>query len=268
MKTRSLAVAVLTAILLSGLLPGFAGAEGPSTQVCMLIDGSGSIAAGDFGVMIEGVAAAVEDADCVPHDGSVELTVVQFSNDATVEVAPIVITGANVAAIAADIRAIGQKGANTNMAIGFGTCTSAMVGSPNFGSATLQVINLSTDGVPTAPVNGDPRDAAIDARDAAIAAGVDEIDAEAIGTETEPEWLRDYIVYPQPGHFVETDGYVPGWVDTPEDFGELAAGLCTKFQVIIPPPPEEFVPEPGSIILLASGLMGMAGYAGLRLRKK
>ncbi len=30
----------------------------------------------------------------------------------------------------------------------------------------------------------------------------------------------------------------------------------------------EFVPEPGSIILLASGLMGMAGYAGLRLRKK
>jgi hypothetical protein len=30
----------------------------------------------------------------------------------------------------------------------------------------------------------------------------------------------------------------------------------------------EFVPEPGSIILLASGLMGMAGYATLRLRKK
>lgn len=27
---------------------------------------------------------------------------------------------------------------------------------------------------------------------------------------------------------------------------------------------EEFVPEPGSMVLLASGLMGMAGYAGLR----
>lgn len=268
MKTRSLAVALLTAILLSGLLPGLAGAQGPSTQVCMLIDGSDSIDPGDFAVMLEGVASAIEDADCVPHDGSVELTVVQFSSDATVEVAPVILRAGNAASVAGAIRGIEQKEENTDMADAFGACTAALTGSPNFAGATFQVINLSTDGVPTEPVNGDPREAAIDARNAAIDAGVDEIDAEAIGTQTDPEWLRDYIVYPQPGHFVETDGYVPGWVDTPEDFGQLAAGLCTKFQVIIPPPPEEFVPEPGSIILLGSGLMGMAGYAGLRLRRK
>jgi hypothetical protein len=31
---------------------------------------------------------------------------------------------------------------------------------------------------------------------------------------------------------------------------------------------EEFVPEPGTIALLASGLAGLAGYAGLRLRSR
>ncbi|HUW94187.1 MAG TPA: PEP-CTERM sorting domain-containing protein [Anaerolineae bacterium] len=31
---------------------------------------------------------------------------------------------------------------------------------------------------------------------------------------------------------------------------------------------EEFVPEPGSVILLGSGLMGLAGYAGLRYRRR
>ncbi|MGB9300009.1 MAG: PEP-CTERM sorting domain-containing protein, partial [Anaerolineae bacterium] len=30
----------------------------------------------------------------------------------------------------------------------------------------------------------------------------------------------------------------------------------------------EFVPEPGTILLLGSGLMGLAGYAGLRWRTR
>jgi hypothetical protein len=54
------------------------------------------------------------------------------------------------------------------------------------------------------------------------------------------------------------------------DVGQSVDGLDgIAFSPAAPPPPEvEFVPEWGSIALLGSGLMGLAGYASLRWRKR
>jgi hypothetical protein len=64
---------------------------------------------------------------------------------------------------------------------------------------------------------------------------------------------------------LQWDLMLPG-VQPPGNFVELALDWC--FVLEEEPPPPEFVPEPGSLMLLASGLAGLAGYAGLRARKR
>ncbi len=51
------------------------------------------------------------------------------------------------------------------------------------------------------------------------------------------------------------------WVDA-------SAGSVDAVVVVMEDREPEFVPEPGSLLLVASGLLGLSGYAGLRLRKR
>ena len=64
------------------------------------------------------VTVCYQTEGCVPLDGSVELTVIQFSTNAQLVIEPVVVTSANAADIAAAIRGISQMGDYTCISCG------------------------------------------------------------------------------------------------------------------------------------------------------
>ena len=222
-------------------------------QVGLCLDGSGSINDTEWDIIIKGVATAIQNN--VPHDATVELTVVQFGYTSTatppfakVEIPPTVVTAANYQNIANTIGAMKQGTGLTPMADGLFLCWDQMKKSSNFPNATRQVINVATDGVPTEGLHlptppewgSPPGTSGGDAtwvRDQAAKEGLEELDAEAIGEGPDLDWMRDSLVYPQPGYIAPPwpIPYKPGWVEHVKDALAFADAAGKKLQRIIEP---------------------------------
>ncbi|ADI75086.1 von Willebrand factor type A (plasmid) [Methanohalobium evestigatum Z-7303] len=190
--------------LLFVVTTGSASAANEKVDLYLLVDGSGSISSSDFELQLEGMANTINNSSIVPQDGSVSISVIQFSNIAQVEIPLTTINSQSDADnISSDIIAINQVGGSTNIS---GAINLSVQKLPDDLSGK-QIIDLSTDGVPN--VNG--IQASYDARDNANNSGFEELNTLGVGIGVNETFLKE-LVFPQP-----SDEY-PGFYTFAGDF--------------------------------------------------
>jgi Zn-dependent protease len=279
---RHLSQAVFVGCLVCALLlaSSIAYGTGVKTQICLVVDGSGSISSSQWKIITQAVSVAINET--IPHDGSVELSIVQFGYSATddyakVELQPTVIDGTNYGTVAAQVSEIPKSNGNTPTAHGLYLGWSELKNSPNFGANVKQVINLATDGVPNSRNNNattdlDESGGSTNAKDdvvavvnTAVAEGLDELDVEGISmTQNDISWLKNWTVRPLPG-IVAPPFTKAGWIRAVADPEEFASTIGQKMQVIISGNSEAWVPPAEGALfagLLTVGLMSIFSSLG------
>lgn len=218
-----------------------------AVELCLALDASGSINSTDFQLQLDGVAAAVENPSVIPQNGTVGISVVQFSSSASVEVGLTIIDSqATATSLATTIRNISKLGGGTDIGDAITACTGTFAFLPN----NDQVIDVSTDGVSSNPVP---------ARIAAIAAGVDVVNAIGVGAGVNVAQL-EALVWPQPASTLPQAGFV----ELVSDFTAFTAAIEAKIQAEVGPGPDqnaEPVPTLSEWSLILLSLLMLAAIA-------
>jgi len=242
------------------------------SQMAILLDGSDSISSTDWNITLKGLALAIRNPYCFPHDGSVELTVIQFGgweNNASwaeLELGPVVVTGKNYEGIADNIGDIVQLKGGTALSCALYLAADVLsedsngyladtkwVGmiSKNF-YFSRKIVNVVTDGNPNIVCDEGEYIGTVNTPDkyiqyiqgkasAEIARNYlittlgmnqtkgDEFDAEAIGSKIDSGWLKDNIVWPEPGTYAPPFDS-PGWVYLISNYKEFADTIDELFE--------------------------------------
>jgi uncharacterized repeat protein (TIGR01451 family) len=226
------------------------------TQLALILDGSDSISPPSWTLMKNGISAALSDGGYFPHDGTSELTVVQFGGKkpayAQLEVSPTKITESSANTVRNTIENMNQIGGKTPTSCGVYLAADALSQSIFFDPSIRQIFLLVTDGNPThccdccdgdyeddqcSGSNG-PKNEVSDAVNYSVSlldltTGQDEFDALAVELmgEGHSYFLKEDVVWPFPGYYAPP--FIPfphrGWVRNVSSWEEFGYAINEAF---------------------------------------
>jgi hypothetical protein len=238
-------------VVAAGLFLAPAKAVPVDVELQLLVDTSGSVSAEEFALQLNGYAEAfrsaeVKNAIASGTLGSVAVQLVFWAADQEVAIDWFLIDSASAADSFADmVAALSDPfggGTRIDRAIEFGF----PLFFNNAFEGARQVVDISGDG------NSSPSSTR-EARDAALAAGVDTINGLVIEDSDLIEFYEDNVI-----------GGMGAFVMFAATFQDFADAIRTKLVTEIMGPGGGEIPLPGAALFL---LTGIAGFIGLRRRK-